>query len=594
MNVDLLNIINNIIFKKQISWQFGIENARIVTKYAVGCDSVSEMIFSGDYNFTGVLVPTFDFDFSETTFLEKLKIKHWSYSDFVLSAILFCIQYELTRGTPSFFILSKNIVYLLFNETLLGEEVFNVLKSTNFFSFYRRNALSGINSFFQEMTNLIDLPQGYYWNTLGVFRILSLFFLPPSFIDKCIADCIKQNTLGPFMLTLYALKTNLDLSIATQNESFAIINNFKRFKASLIKKKYLSNRFFFDLFFEKKYIKDFYGSNIKVKLKQAGTGAIVTILASILVTSVQLNFIPNPISFHRNVPQLVPNTSKVKKKEVQTNSSILPEPIKFYNRLPITVYSHSLSTNVDDDNLSKPMGSILAASRNNIEITTHSVFVSKRKRTYEYLIVKVDGIYQFCPYGIYGQYNNLKYDLKHHIIPDAKRVFTELKAPFIYLGNQKEYELDHVLKQCFRDAFNISEEKAHVVVVPPRINAERTNKVPKYEYSLFDIRVTPPWIANKMPSLFKLIRDRLWDSMLWTRNAVLLEFVDLDDSLVKVILDKIENGYNHAMTFELVFVQDFINNLPAGRKSINHDSCLAFLQEMLLQGRVNDLQKMKD
>lgn len=74
MNKELLNRVNYVIDKKQITWEFGIDNARIVTKCAIGGLFISEMLFSGYYNFTGVLLP--NYNIAETTFLEKLKIKH--------------------------------------------------------------------------------------------------------------------------------------------------------------------------------------------------------------------------------------------------------------------------------------------------------------------------------------------------------------------------------------------------------------------------------------------------------------------------------------------------------------------------------------
>jgi hypothetical protein len=36
MNIKLLNIINTIIDKRKILWHFGIDNAKLVIKYAVG------------------------------------------------------------------------------------------------------------------------------------------------------------------------------------------------------------------------------------------------------------------------------------------------------------------------------------------------------------------------------------------------------------------------------------------------------------------------------------------------------------------------------------------------------------------------------
>lgn len=142
-------------------------------KYAVGYNSLSQMIFSGEIPFTNILLPSFGL--TEKSFLEKLKISHWSYTDFVISAILFYIKYELTQGSSSFFILSQDIVYLLFNENSLGEEVFTVLKITNLFNFYKDDALAGINKFFRKMISMTSFPKGYRWNTLGISRILSVF-----------------------------------------------------------------------------------------------------------------------------------------------------------------------------------------------------------------------------------------------------------------------------------------------------------------------------------------------------------------------------------------------------------------------------------
>lgn len=437
MSSSLLNIINSIIDKKKISWEFGIENAKLVTKHAVGGNSISEMLFSGYYNFSGVLVPTLDF--TETTFLEKLKIKHWSYANFVLSAILFCIKYELTRGTPSFFVLSKNIVYLLFDESTLGAEVFNVLKSTNLFNLYKKDGVSAINSFFFEMT---DISQEYAWNTLGIFRILSLFdfHFTPSFIDKCIADCIKQNTLGPLILALYALNAKLDLSISNFQESFRIVNSFNSKKAFLKKKKYLSNRFFFNLFFEKKTIKYFYGSHIKIELKKsASIGLILTFLLGSTVFGPKLVPGVYKLSLYDSsslgIQNIKTQTPQLKKTELKTNPLILRrnknqtnpsfsrEPIKSFNRPRLTVYSQN----------NNPLGSILGGSKdkienNNVEIIARSVYVPIRRITYEYFIVIIDGVHQFCPYGIYGQYKNLSYDMEKYIIPDAQNYFNKEKA----------------------------------------------------------------------------------------------------------------------------------------------------------------------
>ena len=247
------------------------------------------------------------------------------------------------------------------------------------------------------------------------------------------------------------------------------------------------------------------------------------------------------------------------------------------------------------------MGSILGATddinKDNIEITEHKVYVKIRKFSYVYLIVKVDGIYKFCPYGIHGPYANLKYDMTTHIIPDAKRVFKKLGVPFVYLGDytDKEYNLDHVLKECFRDAFNLPHDKSQAVVVPPFLNAERTNKqVNDFEYSLSDFRLKGPWVVNDMPALNAMLYERMLDSIAWTRNKI-LSAVDPSNSQLQSVLDQIELGYNAGLSKELTTIQNtFLKNFASEKNWIkNANGCFAFLHEMLLQGRQSDLQDMK-
>ena len=80
---------------------------------------------------------------------------------------------------------------------------------------------------------MIKYSSWYAWNTLGIFRILSVFdfHFTPSFMDKCVADCMEENSLGPLILALYAFETKLILSRASQKESLPLINLFKKKKA---------------------------------------------------------------------------------------------------------------------------------------------------------------------------------------------------------------------------------------------------------------------------------------------------------------------------------------------------------------------------
>lgn len=88
----------------------------------------------------------------------------------------------------------------------------------------------------------------------------------------------------------------------------------------------------------------------------------------------------------------------------------------------------------------------------------------------------------------------------------AKKKFKEFKAPFIFLGNYN-YQLDHMLKKLFRSAFGLDEKQSYVVVVSAFLNGLRINEKPLFNFFLFDFRVRSPWVENKMPSLFSLIKN---------------------------------------------------------------------------------------
>lgn len=356
-----------------------------------GCNSISEMIFSSDIPFTGILVQ--DFSYTEIKFLEKLKIQNWSYSDFVISAILFSIQDELTGGAPCFYAFSKNIVYLLSDETILGKEIFETLKITNLFYLYKQDTISGINVFFAEMVQLIGYPGGYKWNTLFISRILFLFnfYFTFSFTNICVRDCVKQNTMGPLILALYVLEFKFDSFTTTQAEIFPIITQFQAFKKSLIKKRYLNKKIFLNLVFEKKTIKEFYGSNIKIVLKQYA--AISVLLISTVLVGGVFYFGQN-----KTTTVAIQNPMTLQRKINPRFFAFLKEPVKYRHRPQMMVYSTLPLDNENSQKSSTPIRSILSGSEDSIEITTHSVFVSNRKRTYEYLIVKAAGIYYFCPY----------------------------------------------------------------------------------------------------------------------------------------------------------------------------------------------------
>jgi hypothetical protein len=213
-----------------------------------------------------------------------------------------------------------------------------------------------------------------------------------------------------------------------------------------------------------------------------------------------------------------------------------------------------------------------------------------RRVSYEYSIIRINGTYYFSPFGIFGKYNNLKYDLKHHIIPDAQRYFKQLNVPFKYLGDAPP-EIDHVLKEPFREALGLKRETSYAVIVPGSLNSARTNTKPPVEFSLFDFRYNESWEKDRCQSFIELLDLRLFESLLWTLTTVINSANNSNQHVYNLVLDSIEQGYSKAINLEINSIQKCF--LEANHLTTNIDSILAFLDKILLQARKNDFLKLQ-
>lgn len=233
-------------------------------------------------------------------------------------------------------------------------------------------------------------------------------------------------------------------------------------------------------------------------------------------------------------------------------------------------------------------GSIFPTTLNSVEMRQYSVYVPSRNYTYNYLILEHENKFYFSPFGVYGRYENLKYDYQTHILPHAQNIFKQLGVPFCILG-QYDVEVDHVLKKPFRDALSLNDKNSYAVIVPAILNAERTNIRLSLEFAMFDFRIKS-WNWSTFPSLSNFVKTRLWGSLLWTRDKI-YNFTNSKDLLFRCMSPFIENGYGNAMAGELKLIEsNFIN--PNGLKE-NAESVLAFFNEQLLQARASDLIDFK-
>ena len=98
-------------------------------------------------------------------------------------------------------------MYVLFDTTSVGDDIFKLLKFTKLFTLYKRDCLSGINAHFQDVIKQSrNTPGEYRWTNVGILRILCFFLVDDLFTqNRCIEDYRTQNTFGPFILALQVL-----------------------------------------------------------------------------------------------------------------------------------------------------------------------------------------------------------------------------------------------------------------------------------------------------------------------------------------------------------------------------------------------------
>ena len=271
IQTNVLTKIDTLINSRNISWPWGIQNAHLVLEYACGFNCISDLLFDPEMDFSGEL--NLKNTCTKSNCVSFLGLQEWSYNDFVVSALLFSIRYELEQKRAYWFSLVKTLNWLLMSDERVGEEVFTILHETHVFSIFREECLRGVLSFFE---------QNYLWGgtrvTLGgrihiIQRFLALFDFPDFFALQCMHDCVKEKSAGPLLLALYvqSFKT-LDGSEIPKIERYegSSKRNFESFKSGLIRTKTLSRNFFVKLLFQKEQVKNFYNLNFKKVKKWNG------------------------------------------------------------------------------------------------------------------------------------------------------------------------------------------------------------------------------------------------------------------------------------------------------------------------------------
>jgi len=265
----LIQKINSITKKNDLIWNSGITNAHIVLDNFYVFTSIDDLLFDPEIKFVNELdINAFNFNYNQC-------IKNKSYRDFVLSALLYSLKYELEKVTPDWIPLSIILSPALLREAPEGslyEEFYYIITELDVFYIFKRECLDGLLCY---MT--YSLSDRAKLSLQTIQRILILFKFPHYFIKECLHNCKKEKTFGPLLLALYveslkcdrksvfrAVKWRNSPENTSQLKAVYLSNYvlaFNDFKKDLIQGKKLSKLFFFKLKFKNKKIKNFYTLN---------------------------------------------------------------------------------------------------------------------------------------------------------------------------------------------------------------------------------------------------------------------------------------------------------------------------------------------
>ena len=178
---------------------------------------------------------------SEIDYFNTLSISKWKYDEFVISALIFCIESKLHNEY-----LLKILVYscarhfetLFLNETSLSKSIFSCIVELQLFHFFSSAASNGFLEYFTvaqiENINIVGRL-----NSMSRFLYIFPFF-STSFIKQCIIDCQKQQNLAPMVLALHVLNVNSESLEQEKNFAFKKLEYFKK---QLVQFKLINNEF---------------------------------------------------------------------------------------------------------------------------------------------------------------------------------------------------------------------------------------------------------------------------------------------------------------------------------------------------------------
>jgi len=257
----------NFLYKKKLvkHWPSDLVNAELAIKYAWRSDTIFDLlttiIFKDNLCFHKILDPEnievknevvettdelqrWDFshsNLSEIEYFSTLSISRWTYAEFILSALVFCIKNKLHNEN-----LLKNFVYncarcfapVFLDKNLLSSSIFSCIVELKLFDFFPVEATSGFTQYLKPFFTPEINIEG---RLKAISKFLYIFsYFPVSFIKECLLDCKQQNNLNPIILALYVLNMR---SQPLQNEKKFAYEQLENFKKKLVLLKLVNSEF---------------------------------------------------------------------------------------------------------------------------------------------------------------------------------------------------------------------------------------------------------------------------------------------------------------------------------------------------------------
>lgn len=166
---------------------------------------------------------------SDVEYFYTLAISKWKYNEFLLSALVFCVQSKLHNEAllKSFIYISAQYVAPVFlKENLVSDSIFSCIVELKLFDFFPAIVTK---SFIEYLKPSVTPEINIEGRLKAISKFLYIFsFFPVSFIKQCLLDCEEQNNLNPILLALYVLYENSQTSENKKKFASTELDNFKK------------------------------------------------------------------------------------------------------------------------------------------------------------------------------------------------------------------------------------------------------------------------------------------------------------------------------------------------------------------------------